>query len=176
MTFSLDASAALCWARRERGVDRVAEVLDDPDTLVTIHIVNLIEVRYHLLRRDRRVTNQTLAQLESAGVIVHSEISEPMAALAAEIKANFAPVSLADAICFAHAATTGAVLLTTDVVRWRSSRASARSSSCAERLGACLFSANRHMTVRDRPHLRAEKASIRGEAETQDPRVRNISE
>ena len=114
VTFSLDASAVLCWARVEKGMARVEEVLDDPGALVTIHVVNLIEVRYHFLRRDRRIMNETVERLEAAGVVVVREISEPMEALAAEIKANFAPVSLADAIAVAHAATTGAVLLTTD--------------------------------------------------------------
>ncbi len=114
VNFSLDAGAVICWLKGEAGAGRVAEVVANPANVIRIHIVNLIEVRYHYLRRGREALAEVNLLIADWALEIDREISEPMAAMAAEIKANFAPVSLADTIAVAHAATTGAVLLTTD--------------------------------------------------------------
>jgi PIN domain nuclease of toxin-antitoxin system len=99
--------------RAEPGADRVAAALTD-GTQSLIHAVNLVEVRYYLLRRgqaDLRVGDQ---QIGAAGIEVVRSLDEDLLAVAVQLKAQYPPIALGDVFGVALAAQRNATFLTTD--------------------------------------------------------------
>lgn len=113
MTRVLDTSAVLCWLQDEPGAERVADILAGTEP-VLLHAVNLVEVRYSLLRRGERLMNVSLERMWAARIQVIREMDDQLLAVATRLKAHQAPIALGDAFAVALAVTQGATLVTTD--------------------------------------------------------------
>lgn len=109
----LDASGALCWLLDEPGARRMDAVLAD-DQRTLIHAVNLLEVRYRLLRLNAVLAEAALTMLLATGVEVDRDLSDGLLTVAASLKTTYAPIALGDTFAVAAAIRRDATLLTTD--------------------------------------------------------------
>ena len=97
----LDACALIAFTTSEPGAEVVGAYIAEPGRC-RMHAINVAEVLYDAMRRD---TSATLARLTldlgGLGVSVDWTLDDPLVGRAAEIKATWRRVSLAD--CFAVA-------------------------------------------------------------------------
>lgn len=94
----IDASALLAFLHREQGGLAVGEMVADPQNSCWIHVVNLCEVYYDLLRRKHQLADMLEIALRASGfkIVPFQAVSWRKAG---ELKAALRRVSLAD--CFA---------------------------------------------------------------------------
>ena len=114
MIYVLDAGPVFALFDSEPGVEVVEDVLTEPDSVVYIHIFNLVEIYYIYIRRGGVAAAETaLNTLLGLGVIIRDDHDTEYWKNAATFKGNHA-LSLPDAFCLALAQRLGATAVTTD--------------------------------------------------------------
>jgi PIN domain nuclease of toxin-antitoxin system len=111
--FVLDSFAILAMLQKERGWERVKDLLNDAGLgLVDLHmsIINLAEVHYLTLRRGTNVS-QTLAAIEALPIRIAS--ADDYIPRVIELKAQY-PIAFADCFAAALAIELGCPLVTSD--------------------------------------------------------------
>ncbi|GFE72329.1 PIN domain-containing protein [Chroococcus sp. FPU101] len=115
MNIILDACAVIAYIRDETGAEQVENYLADEQHTCLIHVINLCEVYYDVLRDSSRTEAEAmLDDLKAIGVIFRDDIDQNFWQAVASYKATIRRVSLAD--CFALALTKriNGMLLTSD--------------------------------------------------------------
>lgn len=83
----------------EPGGELVQQILDDESIAKHAHVLNMAEVFYDVSRRKNVLTaRNAVADFQDSGVTIISDMSTPLWEDAAQIKADWKRVSLAD--CF----------------------------------------------------------------------------
>lgn len=113
MSWIFDSSAVICWLRAEPGSARAEAILLD-SAPVAIHAINLVEVRYVLLRLGEHVLHSGDTRIASSGIEVVRSLDNSLLNTAVDLKARFTPIALGDVFGVALAATRGATFVTTD--------------------------------------------------------------
>ena len=115
--FVLDSFAVIAFLRDEEGADKVEEFLKEADrgkTKLYMHIINLGEVYYNLLKEEgENLANSVWAQVKNCPVEFLDDLSENFLLSAARIKGTY-PLSYADAFAAAISIEKGALLITGD--------------------------------------------------------------
>lgn len=114
MKLVLDAGAVIAWLYREPGAGRLITLLADPQNEAWLHAINLTEVRYYALRRGSAALQTALGDITAARISISYRLDESTIAFAAHLKANYAPIALADTFAVALAVQLGATLISTD--------------------------------------------------------------
>ncbi len=110
-----DANVLIAYLAGEPNGESVRGYLAQPDTPVCAHAVNLIEVFYHYARAGDAVTARALlALLYTDGVTRREDMDTVFCEDAAQIKADWRRVSLADCMGLALARRLDADFITTD--------------------------------------------------------------
>jgi predicted nucleic acid-binding protein len=110
----LDACSLIAYLRGEVGADIVDQTLRDTNAECLIHAINLCEVYYQLIRdSDESTARQTIADLQSVGLIVRSDLDEPFWQAVGQLKAR-GGISLADCFCVALAIRISGQVVTSD--------------------------------------------------------------
>jgi predicted nucleic acid-binding protein len=105
----------IAYLAAETGGDLVREFLEDADVPACAHVLNLAEVFYHYSRAsDVLSARQLLAALASDGVQARADLDTALWEDAAQLKADWQRVSLADCFGVALARRLGADFVTTD--------------------------------------------------------------
>ncbi len=113
--YIFDACALIALIEREPGHDRLENLLRDPAVESHIHAINLCEVLYDgLRRRPNASTHTVIANARNAGLHICWNTDIALLARAADCKAHWRRISLADCFALALAETLGSVLLTSD--------------------------------------------------------------
>lgn len=113
MTWVLDASAIVCWLRKEDGVERFRAIVADERPCIQ-HAVNTIEVGYILWHKQGEPMERIRVLMEVIGVEMVREVDEELLRQTVQLKIGQAPISLADAFAVALAVQRRATLVTTD--------------------------------------------------------------
>ena len=115
MILILDACAIIALLRNEVGGDLVAEYLKNDNYSCCIHVVNLCEVYYDVMRRDgQEKANDMINNLQEIGVIFQNDIDAEFWQLAAQYKATIRRISLADCFALALSKRLNGTLITSD--------------------------------------------------------------
>jgi len=113
--YIFDACALIALIEREPGYERLETLLRDPAVESYIHAINLCEVLYDALRRRPDVSShRVVANTQNAGLRVCWNTDIALLTRAADHKARWRRVSLADCFALALAQTLGGILLTSD--------------------------------------------------------------
>jgi PIN domain nuclease of toxin-antitoxin system len=111
----LDACALIALIRHEPGAEVVERLINDEQTPCLIHVVNLCEVYYDLLRStDEATAQQAIVDIESVGVVFRDDIDRDFWQMVGYYKATLARVSLADCFALSLAHRTDAEIATSD--------------------------------------------------------------
>ncbi len=93
----------------------VADCLSDPNNRVFAHVLNLMEVFYHVSRKiDVLSAQNAMQQLAADGLLRDETLDAAFCEDAAQFKADWKKVSLADCCGVALARRLGAQFVTTD--------------------------------------------------------------
>jgi PIN domain nuclease of toxin-antitoxin system len=115
--YILDACALIAYLNDEEGADIVENIFDQAlngQTLISMGIVNLLEVYYGILRDlGLSKADEVLNECCSLPVKIINDISADVFKNAGRMKASY-HVSLADSLALGLALTTGDFLLTAD--------------------------------------------------------------
>lgn len=115
MRYVLDACAVIAYFKREPGFETVKEALADERASFFIHAVNLVEVRYDVMRTaGAPYAPQLLRDLVELGVRTRRDMSNAFLAGVAGHKARFRRISLADCFAVELARKLDAHVLTSD--------------------------------------------------------------
>lgn len=110
--YVFDACALLAYFRNEPGADAVQELLWD--CIGCVHVVNLCEVYYVLLRETTEDEAQAIVDdIASTGIHFHDWIDTAFWRQVGRYKAVL-PMSLADCFCLTLATQEGAAIVTSD--------------------------------------------------------------
>lgn len=109
----LDASAILSFLFREPGGSSLAELVSDPANRCFLHVVNLCEVYYDLLRRKVRLSNSLEIALCATGIRIAPFDTTPWRKIG-RLKANLRRLSLADCCAVALAIELGGEVVSCD--------------------------------------------------------------
>lgn len=117
--FVLDAGAMIAQLAAEAGAGRVREILEaalnGQDVAVFAHVMNVCEVFYDSSRQADVLTARAhVRALEDDGLQIRSDLDATFWEDAAQIKADWKRVSLADCFGVALARRLNATFLTTD--------------------------------------------------------------
>lgn len=113
--YIFDACALIALIEREPGHERLEVLLRDPAVESHIHAINLCEVLYDALRRRPGISSHAVvASVRNTGLQICWSMDIALLARAADCKARWRRVSLADCFALALAQTLGGVLLTSD--------------------------------------------------------------
>lgn len=111
----LDACALIAFLADEPGSEVVAETFMDPQFEHYMHVINVCEVYYDILRRaGREKADSMLDLIASLGIVTRSDLDLNFWKQVAQYKADLKRISLAD--CFALSLTQRleGTLLTSD--------------------------------------------------------------
>ena len=115
MSIVLDAGPMIAYLSTEPGGDLVREFLEDGDVPIFAHVVNLAEVFYHYSRdADVLSARRFIAALHADGVVARADLDTALWEDAAQLKADWRRISLADCFGIALARKLGADFVTTD--------------------------------------------------------------
>lgn len=115
MNCVLDSSAMLAVLKGETGGELVENLLDDNTISVYAHVMNLTEVFYDFSRRtDVLNARNAIADLKSYGLLVRDDNDTAFWEDAAQLKADWRRVSLADCFGVALARRLSADFVTSD--------------------------------------------------------------
>ncbi len=115
MNIVLDAGAMIAYLRGEVGEDIVSAYLEDTRVKTYAHSMNLIEVFYEYSRSDDvLVARRVLDGLGGDGITTRDDLDSAFCEDAAQLKADWKRVSLADCRGVALARRLNAEFLTTD--------------------------------------------------------------
>ena len=111
----LDSGAMIAYLGAEIGGDAIRKMIEENDCFLCAHAVNLCEVFYHFSRlHDVLVARRMMAALQNDGVQTRTDLDETICEDAAQIKAEWRRVSLADCFGVALSRRLNADFLTTD--------------------------------------------------------------
>ena len=117
MTYILDACAIIALFKRERGAEKVRELLDETlagQAVLYMNIINLIEVHYSFYRAlGREKSALVIEQIHAIPVHLIYTIDTTIFSEASRLKAQYA-VPLGDAIGLATAIKIKGVFVTAD--------------------------------------------------------------
>jgi PIN domain nuclease of toxin-antitoxin system len=111
----LDACALIAFLADEPGSEYIASTLIDTQLTHYIHVINVCEVYYDMLRRaGREQAEQMLALIAQLGIVKRADLDPDFWKQVAHYKAHLKRISLAD--CFALSLTLRleGTLLTSD--------------------------------------------------------------
>jgi PIN domain nuclease of toxin-antitoxin system len=115
--YALDACALIALFNDEEGADTVEAMLDACEAreiVIRMSAVQVLEVYYdRIYKVGHELAAKFLATLYESNIIVDYYISEFEIEKAGHYKTSY-KLSLADAICLAHAASKSATLITSD--------------------------------------------------------------
>ena len=115
MTYVLDASAVIAMLKGETGGSVVDALLAETADTCAIHVVNLCEVFYDLVRlmgvESARVV---IAETSRSGIVIREDTDSEFWQRAGLYKAEIKRVSLADCFCMALADRLNAEIITSD--------------------------------------------------------------
>ena len=114
--YLFDAFPLLCWLQEEPGYELVDNLLTEAETgksSISMHIINLGEVFYHLCRVSSMKRGEEILEKIRLLPIRILSISDEEVMAAAKIKAQY-PISYADAFAVAKALQSGAMVVTGD--------------------------------------------------------------
>jgi PIN domain nuclease of toxin-antitoxin system len=115
MMYVLDASAIIAALKGESGGKVVSDLLADASDSCTIHVVNLCEVFYDLVRvMGLESAQSTIERVRRSGIMVREDMDTAFWQKAGLHKANIKRVSLADCFCMALADRLNAEIVTAD--------------------------------------------------------------
>jgi len=115
MMYVLDASAIIAVLKGESGADVVDALLAETADTCAVHVVNLCEVFYELVRlKGLESAASTIAEIKRSGIIVREDIDTQFWQRAGFHKAELKRVSLADCFCMALSERLGAEIVTAD--------------------------------------------------------------
>ncbi len=115
MMYVLDASAIIALLKGESGADVVDELLANTANECAVHVVNLCEVFYDLIRgMGYESAMSTIAEISRSGLIVREDMDAAFWQKAGLHKAEIKRVSLADCFCMALADRLDAEIITAD--------------------------------------------------------------
>jgi PIN domain nuclease of toxin-antitoxin system len=87
--------------------------LSGTDT-VLMHAVNLLEVRYYLLRRAKSLLDRGMARIAATSIQIARSLDDSLIEEATRLKTEQTPIALGDVFAVALAIQENATLLTTD--------------------------------------------------------------
>ena len=113
MMLVLDSSAMLAFLRDEEGADVVQECLEN--NACCAHALCFCEVHY-IIRRSSGAegADRAIDLLDSYGVLLRDDMDTRTWKDASAVKADYAPISLADCFCAALAKLVSGEVVTTD--------------------------------------------------------------
>ncbi len=115
VTLVFDASALVAQVKRERGAPTVDQLLADPSQPRLVHVVNLCEVYYHLLKLGgERRAERTMHRLDQVGLETRDDLDWGFWHRVARLKAEFQHASLADCFVIGLAQRVGGTVITAD--------------------------------------------------------------
>lgn len=113
--FVLDAGPLIDFLNDKPDGERVGELLADPNFIVLAHALNLAEVFYDTSRQlGISIAREALESFKRDGLIRREDMDIPFMEDAAQLKADWKRVSLADCCGVALARRLGAQFVTTD--------------------------------------------------------------
>lgn len=113
-THCLDACAVIAYLRKESGAEILKEIIEQPDTHLTIHVCNLGEVYYDFFREDGIGAAQTAwANTVAPPLTLRRDTDDEFVQRVGVIKVN-ERVSFADAFALALSERLHVPLVTTD--------------------------------------------------------------
>jgi uncharacterized protein with PIN domain len=108
-----DAGAIIAYLQDEPGAGEVRELLETQRCLV--HVINLCEVYYDLMRRSgQEVADGLESVITAAGFEIHSALPTTLWQQAGRLKAEMRRISLADCFAIAFALGEQGTCVTTD--------------------------------------------------------------
>jgi len=112
LIYTLDSSALIAFLWQEPGADTVESILLSLDNECSVHVLNLCEVYYDLLRRTSPVeTEKWLRKITNLVTVVYDM---DFWQEAGKYKAALRRISLADCFCLTLAVKTGGTVVTSD--------------------------------------------------------------
>ncbi len=115
MKYVPDACALIAFFDAEDGGPTVSDLILTPTARLSIHSINMCEVFYHFLRTSGpHAANVILQDVLSFGIAIPDETPPQLWKAAADLKARYKRLSLADAIGVAYAAAIDGTFVTAD--------------------------------------------------------------
>ena len=112
MIYILDSSALIAFLWEESGADMVEAILLSPDNECSVHVLNLCEVYYDLLRRTSSSdAEKWLRKITNLLTVVYDM---DFWREAGKYKAELRRISLADCFCMTLAVKSGGTVVTSD--------------------------------------------------------------
>ena len=114
MKYVLDSCALIAFIRDEAGADIIEQILQDADSTVMMHAVNVCEVYYDCIRAvGAEHADRVVDSLSSGNVVIREDMDALFWKFAGSIKAG-GRISLADTFAITLAVKEEAILLTSD--------------------------------------------------------------
>lgn len=111
----LDSGAMIAYLDAEAGGALVKQLVEENDSSLCAHAINMCEVFYHFSRlHDVLIARRMIAALQADGIKTRTDLDAAMCEDAAQIKAEWKRVSLADCFGVALSRRLDADFLTTD--------------------------------------------------------------
>ncbi len=111
----LDSGAMIAYLDAEAGGALVKQMVEENASSLCAHAINMCEVFYHFSRsHDVLIARRMIAALQSDGIKTRTDLDSEICEDAAQIKAEWKRVSLADCFGVALARHLDADFLTTD--------------------------------------------------------------
>ena len=111
----LDACAVIAFFRNETGGEIVENYLIDDNYTCFVHVINLCEVYYDVMRSaSQQKADELLNELRETGVIFRDNIEQSFWQLVAQYKATIRRISIADCFALALSAKLQGILITAD--------------------------------------------------------------
>ncbi len=113
--YIFDACAMIALIERESGYEKIEACLYEKNTENYIHAINLCEVIYDGLRRRPTISSTSMiSDIQNAGIYIYWRMNANLLAGAADYKAQWRRISLADCFALALAHHLQGTLLTSD--------------------------------------------------------------
>jgi PIN domain nuclease of toxin-antitoxin system len=110
----MDSSAMIAYIWNENGAEAVKKIFKDSNNNCFIHVLNLCEVYYDLIKRAGEVEAKEALKEIYTLVTVRYDIENDVWQMAGKYKAELHRISLADCFCITLAKITGGTVVTSD--------------------------------------------------------------
>ncbi len=114
MNYVVDSSALIALLWNEQGGVTVSDIIDNRDNSCFIHVVNLCEVYYDLIRRTGKSEAEKSVESLSSIITVRDDIDKEFWKQIGDYKAEIKRISLADFFCMVLAKRLNSILITAD--------------------------------------------------------------
>jgi len=114
LIYIVDSSAMIAYLWKEIGIDVVENIFEDENNECFIHVLNLCEVYYDLIRRTGETEAREILKEIYELVTVRYDMGVDFWQKAAKYKADLHRISLADCFCITLAEVTGGTIVTSD--------------------------------------------------------------